>query len=142
MIITLDKVKSVNPECDVNKPEEKYIQLETLDSHQFWFMGFVNYDKAVKNLREAIAKFRPSGGGAYPPGPSPQGYQSYPQGNAPGSGPPPQGYPTNSNSGSQQSAYPQQTPLYSQGSGGAYPPNQGGSGPYPPQPQGGQYPPY
>ncbi|KAJ7521173.1 hypothetical protein O6H91_19G041200 [Diphasiastrum complanatum] len=37
-----------------DKPAEKYIQIVTVDDHEFWFMGFVNYDKGLKNLQEAI----------------------------------------------------------------------------------------
>jgi hypothetical protein len=36
---------------------EKYIQIVTVDGHDFWFMGFVNYDKAVKNLSEGVSHF-------------------------------------------------------------------------------------
>jgi hypothetical protein len=25
-----------------------------MDNHEFWFMGFVSYDKALKNLNEAL----------------------------------------------------------------------------------------
>ncbi|BAS86271.1 Os03g0736700 [Oryza sativa Japonica Group] len=28
----------------------------TTDNHEFWFMGFVSYDKALKNLYEALQR--------------------------------------------------------------------------------------
>ncbi|WVZ99501.1 hypothetical protein U9M48_044784, partial [Paspalum notatum var. saurae] len=33
---------------------ERYIQVVSVDNHEFWFMGFVNYDSTVKNLQEAV----------------------------------------------------------------------------------------
>ncbi|CAN6696123.1 unnamed protein product [Malus baccata var. baccata] len=30
-------------------PSEKYIQIVTRDGHEFWFMGFISYDKALRN---------------------------------------------------------------------------------------------
>lgn len=54
MVIPLEKVKEVVPSVNENKPMEKYIQVVTQDGHDFWFMGFVNYDKGVKNLQAAL----------------------------------------------------------------------------------------
>lgn len=53
VVIPLDKLQAVNASSNPNNPAEKYIQIVTVDNHEFWFMGFVNYDKAVKNLQEA-----------------------------------------------------------------------------------------
>lgn len=36
------------------KSAEKYIQVVSIDNHEFWFMGFVSYDAAIKNLQEAF----------------------------------------------------------------------------------------
>lgn len=52
VVILIDKMQAVNPSSNVNNPVEKYVQVLTVDNHEFWFMGFVNYDKAVKNLQE------------------------------------------------------------------------------------------
>ncbi|XP_002966665.2 GEM-like protein 5 [Selaginella moellendorffii] len=54
LVMPLDKLRSVNPSTNPQKPMEKYIQLSTVDNHEFWFMGFVNYDKGVKNLQLAL----------------------------------------------------------------------------------------
>ena len=32
----------------------KYIQVVSVDNHEFWSMDFVYYDSAVKNLQEAL----------------------------------------------------------------------------------------
>lgn len=52
--IPVEKIKEVDPSVNPNKPAEKYIELVTVDNYEFWFMGFVNYDKGVKNLQEAV----------------------------------------------------------------------------------------
>jgi len=44
----------VNPSTSKVKPGEKYIQVISVDNHEFWFMGFVNYDSAVKNLQGVV----------------------------------------------------------------------------------------
>lgn len=54
--IPLSKVQAVNPAENPKKTSEKYIQVETSDNHEFWFMGFISYDKAVTNLQEAVKK--------------------------------------------------------------------------------------
>jgi hypothetical protein len=44
----------VNPSASRRNRSERYLQVATMDNHEFWFMGFVNYDKALKNLYEAL----------------------------------------------------------------------------------------
>jgi len=56
-MVPLAKVGTVNPVSMRENPSEKYIQIVTVDGHDFWFMGFVNFDKAVKNLSEGISQF-------------------------------------------------------------------------------------
>ena len=38
-------------------PSERHIQIVTVDGHDFWFMGFVNYDKASKHLMNSVSEF-------------------------------------------------------------------------------------
>lgn len=57
----LGKIGTVNPVIMRENHSERYIQIVTVDGHDFWFMGFVNYDKAVKNLSEGISHFVVSG---------------------------------------------------------------------------------
>jgi len=54
VILPLHQLKAVNPSASKVNSSEKYIQVISVDSHEFWFMGFVNYDGAVINLREAL----------------------------------------------------------------------------------------
>nr|CDI66524.1 ABA-responsive protein [Saccharum hybrid cultivar R570]CDI66562.1 ABA-responsive protein [Saccharum hybrid cultivar R570]CDI66581.1 ABA-responsive protein [Saccharum hybrid cultivar R570]CDI66617.1 ABA-responsive protein [Saccharum hybrid cultivar R570] len=54
VVLPLSHVMSVNPSTSIRNRAERYIQITTTDNHDFWFMGFVNYDKALKNLYEAL----------------------------------------------------------------------------------------
>ncbi|KAL6622842.1 hypothetical protein ACP70R_032721 [Stipagrostis hirtigluma subsp. patula] len=56
VMIPLNKIATVEPVTTKENPPEKYIHVVTVDSHDFWFMGFVSYDKAVHNLVEAVSQ--------------------------------------------------------------------------------------
>ncbi|KAM0031716.1 putative GEM-like protein [Helianthus debilis subsp. tardiflorus] len=51
VIIPLHQLKAVQPSRSKSNPAEKYIRAISVDDHEFWFMGFVYYDSAVKNLQ-------------------------------------------------------------------------------------------
>lgn len=53
VVLPLNQVRAVNPLTSKANPAEKYIQIISVDNHEFWFIGFVNYDSAVKNLQGA-----------------------------------------------------------------------------------------
>ncbi|GKV09446.1 hypothetical protein SLEP1_g20947 [Rubroshorea leprosula] len=53
VVIPLHQLRAVNPSTSRTKPTEKYIQVISVDNHEFWFQGFVHYDSAVKNLQAA-----------------------------------------------------------------------------------------
>jgi hypothetical protein len=53
VVLPLSQVRSVNPSSSTRNRSERHIQV-TLDNHEFWFTGFVSYDKAMKNLNEAL----------------------------------------------------------------------------------------
>ncbi|KAG9441986.1 hypothetical protein H6P81_017840 [Aristolochia fimbriata] len=53
--IPLKKVKRANPSENANKPSQKYIQIVTVDNFEFWFMAFINYQKAFKYLQQAVS---------------------------------------------------------------------------------------
>ncbi|KAF6161591.1 hypothetical protein GIB67_009470 [Kingdonia uniflora] len=55
VMIPLVKISTVNPV--IIKETERYIQITTTDNHDFWFMGFVNYDKAYRHLSEGVTEF-------------------------------------------------------------------------------------
>ncbi|KAG5543887.1 hypothetical protein RHGRI_016595 [Rhododendron griersonianum] len=54
VVIPLHQLKAVNPSTSKVNPSEKYIQIISVDNHEFWFMGFVNYDSAVKKLKSVL----------------------------------------------------------------------------------------
>ncbi|KAF5740174.1 FH interacting protein 1 [Tripterygium wilfordii] len=54
VVIPINQLKAVNPSTSNVNRGEKYIQVISVDNHEFWFMSFVQYDSAVKNLREAL----------------------------------------------------------------------------------------
>ncbi|XP_038694656.1 putative GEM-like protein 3 isoform X1 [Tripterygium wilfordii] len=54
IVIPLPQLKAVNPSANSANPAEKYIQVISIDSHEFWYMGFLNYDGAAQCLQEAL----------------------------------------------------------------------------------------
>ncbi|XP_061356683.1 GLABRA2 expression modulator [Gastrolobium bilobum] len=54
VVIPLYELKAVNPSSNTANPAEKYIQVISVDKHEFWFMGFLNYEGAVDCLQEAL----------------------------------------------------------------------------------------
>ncbi|KAF7822611.1 GEM-like protein 4 [Senna tora] len=56
VLIPLKKMKSVNQSKNVKNPSQKYIQVVTVDNFDFWFMGFLNYQKAFKYLQHAVSQ--------------------------------------------------------------------------------------
>ncbi|XP_073275270.1 GEM-like protein 1 [Primulina huaijiensis] len=54
VIIPLHDLKAVNSSTSKLNQAEKYIQIISVDNHEFWFMGFFNYDSAVKHLKDAL----------------------------------------------------------------------------------------
>ncbi|KAF8009608.1 hypothetical protein BT93_J0578 [Corymbia citriodora subsp. variegata] len=56
VMIPLRKIKMANETENVEKPSQKYIQIVTVDNFDFWFMGFLNFQKTLKHLRRAISQ--------------------------------------------------------------------------------------
>ncbi|VAH94582.1 GEM-like protein 1 [Triticum urartu] len=56
VVLPLNQVRTVSPSASMWRPSERYIQVATTDSHEFWFMGFVSYDKALKHLSDALQR--------------------------------------------------------------------------------------
>uniref|UniRef100_A0A1J3J609 GLABRA2 expression modulator n=1 Tax=Noccaea caerulescens TaxID=107243 RepID=A0A1J3J609_NOCCA len=54
VVIPLHQLKAVNPSTSIVNPAEKYIQVISVDNHEFWFMGFLNYEGAVTALQESL----------------------------------------------------------------------------------------
>ncbi|XP_047148588.1 GEM-like protein 1 isoform X1 [Vigna umbellata] len=54
VVIPLHQLRAVNASTSRTNSSEKYIQIISVDNHEFWFMGFVHYDSAVKNIQGAL----------------------------------------------------------------------------------------
>ncbi|KAJ8765568.1 hypothetical protein K2173_014690 [Erythroxylum novogranatense] len=54
VVIPLHQLKAVNPSSSRTNPAERYIQVISVDNHEFWFMGFLNYNGAVQCLQDAL----------------------------------------------------------------------------------------
>ncbi|MBA0858829.1 hypothetical protein Goshw_000865 [Gossypium schwendimanii] len=54
VIIPLHQLKAINPSTSKVNASEKYIQVTSVDAHEFWFMGFLNYEAAVQCLQEVL----------------------------------------------------------------------------------------
>ncbi|XP_065868103.1 GEM-like protein 7 [Euphorbia lathyris] len=52
VLIPLTKVKAINKSENMKNPSQKYMEIVTLDHFDFWFMGFLNYEKTFKCLQQ------------------------------------------------------------------------------------------
>ncbi|KAL9458038.1 hypothetical protein AB3S75_006982 [Citrus x aurantiifolia] len=68
VMLPLAMIGAINPVIMRENSSEKYIQIVTIDGHEFWFMGFVNYDKATRHLSESISNFVATGIAVQPNG--------------------------------------------------------------------------
>ncbi|XP_031498093.1 GEM-like protein 1 [Nymphaea colorata] len=59
VIVLHERLATVTPSSNRLNPTEKYIQITTRDGHEFWFMGFVSYDKALHSLTEILQRSGP-----------------------------------------------------------------------------------
>lgn len=57
ILIPVKKIKRANQSENVDKPAQKYIEIVTKDDFEFWFMGFLRYEKAFTNLEKAISMY-------------------------------------------------------------------------------------
>ncbi|KAA0034080.1 hypothetical protein IC582_023413 [Cucumis melo] len=55
VMIPVNKVKRVNQRNNENNPAKKYIQVVTVDDFDFWFMGFLNYEKTFKFIQKGVS---------------------------------------------------------------------------------------
>eukprot|EP00261_Vitis_vinifera_P023895 XP_010656009.1 PREDICTED: GEM-like protein 4 [Vitis vinifera] len=52
--IPLRKIKRVDQSENMKNPSQKYMEVVTADDFEFWFMGFLNYQKAFNCLQKAL----------------------------------------------------------------------------------------
>ncbi|THG05094.1 hypothetical protein TEA_012900 [Camellia sinensis var. sinensis] len=58
VLIPVEKILSASESQNVKRPSQKYIEIVTVDNFDFWFMGFLNYQKTLKYLEQAISQAR------------------------------------------------------------------------------------
>lgn len=66
VVMPLGNIGTINPVTMREKALEKYIQIVTIDGHDFWFMGFVSYEKALHHLVNSLSDFRAYGNPSQP----------------------------------------------------------------------------
>ncbi|KAL3628978.1 hypothetical protein CASFOL_028024 [Castilleja foliolosa] len=55
LCIPVKEIKGGYESENVNNPAQRYIEIVTKDNFEFWFMGFVRFEKAFLNLQRAIS---------------------------------------------------------------------------------------
>lgn len=55
VLIPLKNIRKVSRSENADEPAKKYIEVITEDDFDFWFMGFLRYEKAFTNLQKAIS---------------------------------------------------------------------------------------
>jgi hypothetical protein len=55
VVVPLRRIKRVKPSENAENPEHKYIHMATVDGFEFWFMGFVSYQRCCKYMQQVIA---------------------------------------------------------------------------------------
>jgi hypothetical protein len=55
VVVPLKRIGKVRPSENVDRPEEKYIHVAAVDGFEFWFMGFVSYQRSCKYMQQAIS---------------------------------------------------------------------------------------
>ncbi|KAI7993757.1 GEM-like protein 4 [Camellia lanceoleosa] len=56
VLIPVEKILRAGESQNVKRPSQKYIEIVTVDNFDFWFMGFLNYEKTLKYLEQAISQ--------------------------------------------------------------------------------------
>ncbi|RLN42312.1 hypothetical protein C2845_PM01G38970 [Panicum miliaceum] len=58
VLIPAKRIKSASVRENMYNPDEKYIDLVTVDGYDFWFMGFISYEKSFRYLQNVISELR------------------------------------------------------------------------------------
>ncbi|KAF3332692.1 GEM-like protein 8 [Carex littledalei] len=54
VLIPLSKVKEATPSKNVDKLEENYVRIVTIDKFEFWFSGFVKQTRSFESLQQSL----------------------------------------------------------------------------------------
>ena len=58
MLIPTKRIKSASVRENMYNPDEKYIDVVTVDGFDFWFMGFISFEKSFRYLQNVISELR------------------------------------------------------------------------------------
>ncbi|CAN6304771.1 unnamed protein product [Urochloa humidicola] len=58
VLIPLKRIKSASVRENLYNPDEKYVDLVTVDGFDFLFMGFISYEKSFRYLQHVISEMR------------------------------------------------------------------------------------
>jgi hypothetical protein len=58
VMIPTKRIKNAAVRGNLYNPDEKYIDVVTVDGFDFWFMGFISYTKSFKYLQHVISELR------------------------------------------------------------------------------------
>ncbi|KAF8722504.1 hypothetical protein HU200_022331 [Digitaria exilis] len=58
VLIPVKRIKSASVRENLYNPDEKYIDLVTVDGFDFWFMGFISYEKSLRYLQHVISELK------------------------------------------------------------------------------------
>lgn len=61
VMIPLANISSVNPVTLKENASDKYMKIVTVEGHEFWFTGFVNFEKATNHLLNSLSEYRATG---------------------------------------------------------------------------------
>lgn len=56
VVIPLRKIKIANKITNTKKLSQKYIEIVTGDDFDFWFMGFLDYQRTFRYIDQAISQ--------------------------------------------------------------------------------------
>ncbi|KAM0851101.1 hypothetical protein ACQ4PT_052651 [Festuca glaucescens] len=55
VVVPLKRIGKVRPSKNLERPDEKYIHVSTVDGFEFWFMGFVSYQRSCKCMQQVVS---------------------------------------------------------------------------------------
>ena len=58
VVVPLRRIREVRPSENADRPEEKYIRVATMDSFEFWFMGFVSFQRSWRCMQQAVSELQ------------------------------------------------------------------------------------
>ncbi|PWZ37507.1 putative GEM-like protein 8 [Zea mays] len=56
VVVPLRRIRRVRPSENVHRPEEKYVHVATVDGFEFWFMGFVSFQRSCRCMQQAVSE--------------------------------------------------------------------------------------